>query len=454
MSVPWLRDLSIRARLMLLAAAISALVLIPVAVAADVVTRKGVEHAMWESATQAASKVTADVRSHQLGSPIPPGKDGIDLIQVVTPQRKIIASSNAAEDLPLLSHIWPGPEERIQSGISCPLPDGGCVYVTAIRTTTDPDAVVVYAARAAPSVLNGRILEVFYAIQAALLVAGIAWIAWRVAGRALRPVKAITTELAEITIGDLNKRVPEPPGNDEVARLAATANATLARLQRSLEQQRQFAADASHELRTPITGIRAQLESARLHPEDCDEAISAALRDTGRLEAIVSDLLLLARVGTTATTVHEEIDLGDLVRQEVKRRTDSIPVELDLEPDVRVMGVRTHLARVVNSLVDNASRHALTVVSTKVRSFEGLALITVTNDGEPIPATERERIFERFARLDTARSRTDGGTGLGLAIAREVAQAHHGTVVLDDSPAGLVRFTVRLPLAPPADPPE
>ncbi|WP_084370260.1 sensor histidine kinase [Microbispora sp. ATCC PTA-5024] len=217
--------------------------------------------------------------------------------------------------------------------------------------------------------------------------------------------------------------------------------------ERALGRQRQFAADASHELLTPIAGIRAQLEVARLYPDDVSEAIEGALRATTRLEAIVADLLLLAGIGAATLAESEEIDLGQLVAAELGRRPGRRPTRLHLTSRVIVGGLRPLLSRMVACLLDNAERHAATSVHVEVRREGERAVLAVTNDGEAIPEAERERVFDRFYRRDAARSRSNGGPGLGLAIAREVAEAHGGRIAVQDAEPGS-RFVVSLPLAP------
>lgn len=447
MSLPWLRSWSIRARLTSIATMVAVLVLLPVAIAATFTIRRTVADGIWDESLEAGSRVSAQVREGRVANPIPANLNGINLIQVVTPGGRIIATSDSARELPPLSMVWPAPESRVRPLTTCSLPGLPCVYLTAIRVTPEADAPVVYAGRTESRLLTSRLLELLLGLQVVLLVGFVAWVAWKVAGRALRPVEAIRAELAEITASDLSNRVPEPPGNDEISRLARTANLALERLERSIEQQRQFAADASHELRTPIAGIRAQLESALLHPDDHHEAIEASLRDTGRLESIVTDLLFLARVGTSTHAVRERIDLGELATAEVQRRSGRPPIELVLTPHVTVTGVSTHLSRVLANLLDNAERHAASRVQVEVSRTDDAAVLAVSNDGEAIPEEYHERIFERFTRIDSARSRHNGGTGLGLAIAREVVEAHHGSIGVEDAHPG-VRFVIRLPLSP------
>jgi signal transduction histidine kinase len=426
--------------------AVAAIALIPVGVATDVITRQWLATDIWDEARVEASQVAMRIRNGEvIINPIPP-HGGIDMIQVIAPGGRILATSNAARDLPPLSPVWPGPYDRIKELVTCPLPGGDqCVHVTAIRATPAADSPVVYAGKETPALVRSRMLATVITIQVSLLIGFIGWVAWRIADRALRPVEDIRAELAELTEKDLSRRVPEPETDDEIARLARTANRALDRMEQAVVKQREFAADASHELRTPIAGIRAQLESGRLHPEDMADAIEAALRDTDRLESIVTDLLFLARIGVVQATTREEVNLANMVASHVAIRPARVAAKLNLEPGVRVEGVVSQLARAVNELLSNADRHAATEVTVDVRRIGDQAEVAVWNDGEPIPAADQERIFERFTRLDTARSRGKGGTGLGLAISREVVEAHGGTLTVESEPTG-VRFVIRIPL--------
>ncbi|WP_214102955.1 sensor histidine kinase [Acrocarpospora catenulata] len=445
MSLPWWRTRSIRGRLTLGAMVIAVLVLIPIAIAADLAVRYYISQLAWDETTTAASGVVSKIQSGHLTTPIP-ANGPINLIQAVAPGGRIVATTNAARDLPALSPVWPSPQNRIQMLVSCPLPGDGCIYVTAIRADVTPGSLVVYAGRETPLMVRSRVLAAALTAQVLLLTAFIGWVAWKIAGRVLRPVDDIRQELAELTERNLNRRVPVPAGSDELARLAMTANRALDRLEDAMERQRQFAADASHELRTPIAGIRAQLESGLLHHEDMPDAIRAALRDTARLELIVNDLLFLARIGSSRAEAPEEVDLTNLVTTHVANRPARLLPKLTADQDVRVYGVESQLARALTELLVNADRHAAGSVSVEVRRRGGEAVVVVANDGEPIAAADRERIFERFTRLDSARSRDRGGTGLGLAIVREVVEAHGGTVAAESDGQG-VRFVIRLPLA-------
>ncbi|MER6944475.1 HAMP domain-containing sensor histidine kinase [Nonomuraea sp. NPDC000554] len=247
-----------------------------------------------------------------------------------------------------------------------------------------------------------------------------------------------------------------PSGEEESACSAQAVNRTpeqaenaRRRMDRMLAQQRQFVSDASHELRTPIAGLRTQLEEAQLHPDttDLDELLSCALRDVDRLQAIVSDLFALARVGMHMPDERVRVDLSELVDAEISRRADELPVLVRLAPGATVDVVDHEIQRLVANLLDNAQRHGKHVLHVEVHRNGDYAELVVADDGNGIAVADREWVFQRFSRLDTARSRCRGGTGLGLAIVRDTAEAHGGTVEVGESACGGARFVVRLPLA-------
>ncbi|WP_327048361.1 HAMP domain-containing histidine kinase [Microbispora sp. NBC_01189] len=250
-------------------------------------------------------------------------------------------------------------------------------------------------------------------------------------------------------VAHLDAEVSDPLGEDEIARTTRAVICTLERLNKELQQQRRFASDTSHELRNPIAGLRAELEQAQLHPDDVHlhETLQRALCAVDRLEAIISDLLLLSRVGGAVPYGRAPVDLAQLVKAEVSRRADRIPVQLRLVPGVYVKIVDIQIGRVLTNLLDNAQRHAERVVRVEVSRNGRTAELAVSDDGEGIAESDLERIFERYTRLNAGRRRDRGGTGLGLSISRGIAQAHDGTLHAGDSPIGGARFTLRLPLA-------
>ncbi|MEU7072559.1 ATP-binding protein [Streptomyces narbonensis] len=269
--------------------------------------------------------------------------------------------------------------------------------------------------------------------------------------RALRPVEAIRRELADITDQSLDRRVPVPPTGDVIAKLAVTTNDTLDRLEQASARQQQFAADAAHELRSPLAGLRAQLETALRHPDsvtDWPEVVAGAAADVVRLQALADDLLLLASHRATVPA-GEPVDLAalaeDLVREH-QHLPEATGLDLTCEapgPAV-VHGNATRLERLVRNLLTNACRHTANRVEVTVDEDGSAVVLTVSDDGPGIPPADRSRVFDRFTRLDASRTRTSGGAGLGLPIARDIATHHGGTLTIDDSDRG-ARLVARFP---------
>jgi signal transduction histidine kinase len=226
-------------------------------------------------------------------------------------------------------------------------------------------------------------------------------------------------------------------------------NAMLARLQDSAERQRRFVADASHELRSPLARMRAELEVDRAHPGSADPAATSAsvLEETVGLQRLVDDLLLLARgdAGALDDVRTGPVDLDVVLERLVADRRSARPrIDTHGVAPVQLPGDEAQLGRALGNLLDNAVRHARGAVTLTLAEHDGTAVLTVADDGPGIPVEERERVFERFTRLDDARS-ADGGAGLGLAIAREIAERHGGSLALTDSGSG-ARFVLRLPV--------
>ncbi|WP_169949352.1 sensor histidine kinase KdpD [Microbispora sp. H11081] len=264
--------------------------------------------------------------------------------------------------------------------------------------------------------------------------------------------------LSHTPVGDPAGRARDPRDHNEIALPVEAAESVLEQLaaarielDRTAERQRRFLADASHELLTPLAGLRTQLEEARLHPGDTDlaELVDHTLRDVDRLQAIVSDLLVLAKAGTRPVHERRRADLAELVRTGVSSRAPRAPMLFRLVPGVVIHAVEHEIHRLLGNLLDNAQRHARSRVLVEVLQVGAHAEISVSDDGDGIAEADRDRLFEPFSRLDESRCRSRGGPGLGLAVAREIVRAHGGTIGVEDAPEGGARFVVRLPLAGP-----
>jgi signal transduction histidine kinase len=295
-------------------------------------------------------------------------------------------------------------------------------------------------------------ITVLMLIVVPILVALVALAAWYFTGRALRPVEAIRLQAESISGSTIHRRVPEPATDDEVGRLARTMNAMLGRLDQSSQRQRQFVSDASHELRSPLASIRTNVEVALRNPDrtDWNAVAGRVLAEDERMEATVSELLDLARLdelpeGTPIASL-PEVDLDELVHDETMH-DHRVLINTTRVSAGRVHGRREQLARVVRNLLDNADRHARTMVAIELHndSDTGAVELTVDDDGPGIPVEDRERVFDRFTRLDDGRARDAGGLGIGLSMVKAIVEQHGGTVSVGDAPIGGARVTVSLP---------
>ncbi len=279
---------------------------------------------------------------------------------------------------------------------------------------------------------------------------------WWLVGRTLRPVETMRAEVAAMGGADLHCRVPTPAGHDEIARLARTMNDMLDRVEGAARRQQQFVADASHELRGPLTRVRAELEVDLAHPGGSDPAAThrSVLAEAVALQRLVEDLLLLARSDAAAALGPvrvTEVDLDDVVARVARRLRAAGRVEVDSRGvgAVQVLGDADQLVRAVGNVADNAARHATGVVAFTLDQRDGVGVLTVTDDGPGIPPEHHDVVFERFARLDDARTTSAGGTGLGLAIARDIVVRHGGSIAVDASHHPGARFVLTLPVPPP-----
>jgi signal transduction histidine kinase len=288
----------------------------------------------------------------------------------------------------------------------------------------------------------------------------LAWVTWLVVGSTLRPISALRRGAQVVAGTGRPSTLPVPEARDEVQVLAVTLNDMLARLDAAQQRQRDLVSDTAHELRSPIASIRTQLEVALDHPEQQDwtETASDVLADTLRLARLAEDLLVLARLddrGTRPPPGRRPVDLSALAAEEAVRSAGArVPVTASTSDRCVVTGDPDGLRRLLRNLIENALRYAKSGVDVTARRDGDDVVLSVSDDGPGIPAKDRERAFDRFVRLDAARSRDGqeaGGSGLGLPIVRATALAHGGSAGLEDASPGL-RAVIRLPAAIPRAP--
>ncbi|MFF4531276.1 ATP-binding protein [Streptomyces sp. NPDC001407] len=445
---------SVRARTTLAACASVAVVLSVASAAVVFLLRVNLERTVEADAREQAQAVARLASDGRLAQPLPLDH-GTDFIQVVDGHGRVVAASQNLTGRPPLA-----PARHPHGHRAFNLDARGHAHhqrVTSVAATTPTGPVTIYvgASLRTADAAEDLTTAALVALSTVLLFT-VGALTWRATGRALRPVEAMRAEVAAIGDRDLNRRVPGPRSDDEIARLADTMNAMLQRLEAAGTRQRRFIADASHELRSPLTVVRTQLEVALAHsdPEVRTELVAGALEDTERLQALAADLLLLARLDTTDRDRPDDIvDLADLVHTTVAARgVEAHPVAVHAPTAITVPGNTLWLRRLLTNLLDNAQRHAHGHITVRLGTdrASGHAVLDVTNDGPPIEPADREKIFERFARLDDARSRDDGGAGLGLPIARDIAAIHKGTLTVLGAP-GATTFRARLPVPPPRD---
>ncbi|PPF33757.1 two-component sensor histidine kinase [Rathayibacter sp. AY1C2] len=367
------------------------------------------------------------------------GSEG--LVQLVVDGR-VAAAGEDAEDLPPLALA------ESDDPVTVDVDDEGPVVVAA-RELDDDSLVVVgvpdEGREEAVSTTIGLL-----AVAVPLLIALVAVVCAVVVGRALRPVERMREEAEAVTSSALDRRIAAPGSGDEVDRLAHTLNRMLDRLQSGQERQRRFVSDASHELRSPVAALRQTAEVALAHPDRLDSARLArtVAEESVRLGGLIEGLLLLARADEARLAVAAApVDLDDLALGEVRRLRDSgARVDASGISPVQAVADEALLSRALRNLVDNAVRHRSSQLALSTRIDGAEAVLAVDDDGPGIPAAERERVLERFVRLDEGRARDAGGSGLGLAIVAGIARAHGGRVVVGDSALGGARVEVRVPL--------
>jgi signal transduction histidine kinase len=409
---------------------------------------RGLIHDTDVVARAIADDVASGVGNNTLAEILKEPRRDDTLIQVVNEHGKVIAASPNAKGLRRVVTFEPdGRLAEARTFHNIPVEDGAFRIVARfVKKGATRD--VIYVAHGLESVERSTDrLVTLLLIGLPILLGLMGTMIWLIVGWALQPVEAMRTEVESIGGGDLHRRVPEPTTRDEIGRLARTMNMMLGRLESSADSQRRFVADASHELRNPLAGMRAQLEVDLAHPERANwlETEREALDNTVRLQRLVDDLLVLAEHDAKGTAHRESVDLDDIVLAEARRLRANTAHTVDTAgvSGAQLVGNPDQLSRAVRNLLDNADRYATSMITIELAELGDAVVLTVTDDGPGIPEAERARVFERFARVDDARAGSNGGAGLGLAITRDVVTAHGGTIDVANRPGA--SFTLTFP---------
>ena len=419
-----------------------------------------VEHSVDTQARTAARDVGLLVDSARLPDPVP--QYGAQVVQLLDAEGRVAGGSLTADRLTPL--VTPDERARLAMGEVVTISGTRAAQTGQLRAAAHaagPASARVLVVAAVPTTDMDTAREalrrlLFWAFPVFLGITAL--IAWRVTGAALEPVDTLRREADRIGAAGTDRttdrsaeRLTVPPARDEISALAQTLNGMLDRLAAARATQRAFVADAAHELRSPLASLRMQLDVAQ-HVGEGGSLPADLIPEIDRLTTLVDDLLVLARLGDSAAPAPTPVPIAPLLdglrhRYAVAR----VPVHVTTPGgDLTAYGISADLLRAVTNLVDNAVRHAataVTVTAAPVRSDPPTVEIVVSDDGHGIPEPDRERVFERFTRLDDARTRDAGGSGLGLSIARELVRRSGGDIRLADAAPGL-RATVSLPMDP------
>ncbi len=440
---------TVRVRTTLFASFVVTVALVAGAILLVVVQQRALTSGLERSITSRATDVASLARRLALPKDLTAAREEDAFTQVVDANGKVIAASENLRRKPRVLFLEPAPRDAVQVNRTVPS-IGGRFLVIARGMDTPNGRVTIYAGEATEAVDDAtQSMERILLIGLPLLVGLVAFTTWRVTGRALRPVEAIRSEVSAIGEGDLHRRVPVPPMKDEVGKLARTMNEMLGRLDEAADRQQRFVSDASHELQSPLTSLRARLEvnlAASTEP-DWRTGEQDALAEVTEMQRLVDDLLALARFDAGAASFERvPVDLDDLVLHEAERVRElgRVSVDVGRVSGGQVWGDPDQLRRALRNVIDNAERHADGEVSISVQETDVMIEVMIDDDGAGVPVAHAERIFERFNRVDDARTRDGASTGLGLAITREIVEAHGGTISVGaGGPGG--HFVIRFP---------
>lgn len=438
----------------MIAAGVVAASLMVALVVIGLITRARLVATAEDRAVARVESVAAQIEAGAVADPLP-GRNPDLLAQVVAADGTVLAADRAASGLAPFSSVVPAPGETAVLHIDAPvgiiddegLPESGPWLLVVRSTDGGPTVIAGTPLDEAAEVFGAAAVVVGAGVLA--IIAVVAAVTWVLVGRALQPVEHMRREAEQISGGALDRRLVVPTTGDEVARLAVTLNEMLQRLDEAATTRREFVADASHELRSPVSALRAMLEVTGSGPADAD-LLAALSAEVQRIDRLVADLLVLARGDGTPRLRLAEVDVDQVLLDEAAamRRRSPVTVDTSGVSAARVVGDPDALERMIRNLGDNAARHAAGRVWFASRTDEAEVIIEVDDDGSGIAPEDRDRVFERFVRLDAARDRAAGGSGLGLSVVRAIAHEAGGVVRFVEPRHGGASVEVRLPAAP------
>lgn len=446
------RSGTLRSRLTVLATALVAVVLLVSAVALVAVQQQLLTRGVDEALRQRADNVQAAVAREAPGSVLPGEGDREDsFLQLIDDHGRVVAASANVASLPSAIAALPAGRAPLFRTVAITRLSSHDYRVLAQPVASGPGVRTLLVGKNVDDVKDSvHVLTTSLAVAIPVVLGLLGTLLWWLTGSVLRPVEAIRGEVAGISGSALHRRVPVQPRDDEISRLARTMNAMLERVQQATDRQRQFVADASHELRGPLTRIRSGLEIGLAYPDDlpAQQVYRELLTDTTDLQQLVDDLLFLARSESGVPARPQvTVDLDDLVLEAASqlRARGQVNVDTSRVGAARVTGDVHQLARALGNLASNAERHADTTVTFELSEDGGRSQLVVSDDGPGIPTQHRQAVFTRFTRLDQSRSREAGGAGLGLAIVQDIINRHHGDIVITDAHPHGARVAVSLP---------
>ena len=387
--------------------------------------------------------VRSQLRGHVM---LPRSAPRGSLGQIISPDGAVLGSSTNLQGLPPI--IAKGLVGRSPNPLTVDNHHFGPLRVFEMPLGGNGSPVLVEAQQIGQLLEEGSSLSLLLAILLPILAIVLGMLIWVVVGLAMKPVETIRTAVDEISEGHLDERLPSPRTGDELERLVDTMNSMLGRLQRAIKRERRFIADASHELKTPIAAMRTALEVGGEGPSATEASHRSALSSLQRLEILVQDLLLVGSDQNAANLAPSTlVDLDELVLEKAEhlRRNTTLEIDTSSVSGGQVLAREMDMMRVIDNLASNAVRHAATQVAVSITEHNGTVRLAVSDDGSGIPIDFRQKVFERFVRIDGDRNRSSGGTGLGLSIVSDIVSRYGGTIHIATSTKGGATFVVELP---------